>query len=48
MPLDIIDPKTLKPPPPVKNESPPKNVCKIWFDSKSFEKSIISFFFMIH
>ena len=38
MPLDIIDPKTLKPSSSFKEKIPTKNTCKISFGNKTIKK----------
>ena len=37
MPLDIIDSNMLKPPPPVKKNTPTKNISKISFNYKTIQ-----------
>ena len=37
MAMDIIDSKIFKPPPVIKKKTPPKNICKIFFDNKAVE-----------
>ena len=43
MSLDIIDSKILKPHPPVKKKTPPKNICKVSIDNKSITAQKMKF-----
>ena len=38
MSLNITDNKILKPPPSVKQKTPPKSICKIFFLNNAIEK----------